>query len=115
VAARRVGRYGPVQADETETDMTGGEVICGVKLTHDGAVAVAEYAPAADPRAGVDPRAAVRGSGLPVGRKSLGYASYAHATGHVFASYCTSPFAAAGEPALVLVWDGGPPAGERGA
>lgn len=36
-----------------------------------------------------------------------GYASYSHASQHVLASYCTSPFAAHGEPALVLAWDGG--------
>ncbi|MEU7760811.1 carbamoyltransferase N-terminal domain-containing protein [Micromonospora aurantiaca (nom. illeg.)] len=38
-----------------------------------------------------------------------GFASYTHATGHLFASYCTSPFAQRGEPALGLVWDGGMP------
>jgi len=36
-----------------------------------------------------------------------GYSSYAHVTHHLFASYCTSPFAARGEQALGLVWDGG--------
>ncbi|GAB2810362.1 nodulation protein U [Streptomyces daliensis] len=36
-----------------------------------------------------------------------GYASYAHATHHVYSSYCTSPFAARGEGAYVLAWDGG--------
>lgn len=36
-----------------------------------------------------------------------GYASYNHVTGHIIGAYCTSPFAARGEDALVLVWDGG--------
>lgn len=36
-----------------------------------------------------------------------GYASYFHASNHLLGSYCSSPFAAAGEDALVLVWDGG--------
>jgi carbamoyltransferase len=35
------------------------------------------------------------------------YASYHHATGHLLASYCSSPFAKRGEDALILVWDGG--------
>ncbi|MEV8457197.1 carbamoyltransferase N-terminal domain-containing protein [Streptomyces sp. NPDC052095] len=35
------------------------------------------------------------------------YTSYSHAAGHVLSTYCSSPFARSGEPALVLVWDGG--------
>lgn len=35
------------------------------------------------------------------------YTSYLHITGHLASAYCTSPFADDGEPALVLVWDGG--------
>ncbi len=35
------------------------------------------------------------------------YLSYPHLAGHVAGAYCASPFAAAGEPALVLAWDGG--------
>lgn len=45
--------------------------------------------------------------GLPIGGKDGGYVSFHHATDHVFAAYCTSPFAVRREPALVLVWDGG--------
>jgi carbamoyltransferase len=36
-----------------------------------------------------------------------GYASYHHVSNHLLGGYCTSPFAACGEDALVLVWDGG--------
>ncbi|WP_327327078.1 nodulation protein U [Streptomyces sp. NBC_01210] len=35
------------------------------------------------------------------------YTSYSHAAGHVVSTYCSSPFAERGEPAFVLVWDGG--------
>jgi carbamoyltransferase len=35
------------------------------------------------------------------------YTSYVHVASHLSAAYCTSPFAARGEPAVVLVWDGG--------
>jgi carbamoyltransferase len=45
-------------------------------------------------------------AGLGDGPLRDGYASYAHATQHVFASYCTSPFARRRESALVLAWDG---------
>jgi len=36
-----------------------------------------------------------------------GYASYHHVSNHLLGGYCSSPFAARGEDALVLVWDGG--------
>lgn len=36
-----------------------------------------------------------------------GYSSYHHATNHVLGCYCTSPFAARGEDAVVVIWDGG--------
>ncbi|GAA2680185.1 carbamoyltransferase N-terminal domain-containing protein [Streptomyces lunalinharesii] len=35
-----------------------------------------------------------------------GYASYHHVSNHLFGAYCTSPFAARGQDALALVWDG---------
>jgi carbamoyltransferase len=45
--------------------------------------------------------------GIAGGPLQRGYSSYSHASHHVFASYCTSPFAVRGAPALVLAWDGG--------
>jgi carbamoyltransferase len=36
-----------------------------------------------------------------------GYVSFNHVTNHLLGSYCSSPFAARGEDALALVWDGG--------
>jgi carbamoyltransferase len=163
--------------------MTGAPVICGLKLTHDGAVAViadgrlrfsteaeklgnaprhsrlehtgqivAElrrndvdpahvthlavdgWAPRADGASFVElrdelgrvrpirtagyqddpavPEGPVRpvfGTGLPRWPLPNRFASYPHSIGHLFASYCTSPYAVAGQPALVLVWDGGMP------
>ncbi|WP_431926375.1 carbamoyltransferase N-terminal domain-containing protein [Nonomuraea jabiensis] len=38
--------------------------------------------------------------------RSGGYVSYTHVANHMLGAYCTSPFAANGEDALVLVWDG---------
>lgn len=45
--------------------------------------------------------------GLRLAGRKLRYASYHHATDHLLSAYCTSPFAARGESALGLVWDGG--------
>ncbi|MFI6321637.1 carbamoyltransferase N-terminal domain-containing protein [Nonomuraea sp. NPDC050556] len=41
------------------------------------------------------------------GTDPVGYSSYHHATNHIMGAYCTSPFAARSEDALVVVWDGG--------
>ncbi|MFJ9615333.1 carbamoyltransferase N-terminal domain-containing protein [Streptomyces noursei] len=38
--------------------------------------------------------------------RAPGYASYHHVSNHLFGAYCTSPFAARGQDALALVWDG---------
>jgi carbamoyltransferase len=46
-----------------------------------------------------------RSGTFPLGGRSLPYSSYVHVAGHLASAYCTSPFA--GEPAFVLVWDGG--------
>ncbi|HEY5986129.1 MAG TPA: carbamoyltransferase N-terminal domain-containing protein [Streptosporangiaceae bacterium] len=45
-------------------------------------------------------------AGIDGGPLRGGYVSYAHASAHVLASYSTSPFAARGEPSLVVAWDG---------
>lgn len=41
--------------------------------------------------------------------QGLSYSSYRHISGHLMASYCTSPFATAGEDSFILTWDGGMP------
>jgi carbamoyltransferase len=41
------------------------------------------------------------------GPSADGYVSYHHVSNHLLGGYCSSPFAARGEDALVLVWDGG--------
>lgn len=46
-------------------------------------------------------------SGLQLRGVTYDYTSYKHAASHIFAAYCTSPFAAAFEPSYVLIWDGG--------
>lgn len=45
--------------------------------------------------------------GLMLDGRIFHYKSYPHVAGHVASTYCTSPFAKAGEPAFCLVWDGG--------
>ncbi|HXL95880.1 MAG TPA: carbamoyltransferase N-terminal domain-containing protein [Streptosporangiaceae bacterium] len=54
-----------------------------------------------------DPLARYRFADHSFGPSSTGYTSYHHVSGHLAAGYCSSPFAARGEDALVLVWDGG--------
>lgn len=41
--------------------------------------------------------------------QNIAYTSYKHVSSHVFAAYCTSPFAKNGEDSYILVWDGGMP------
>ncbi|WFU25159.1 carbamoyltransferase N-terminal domain-containing protein [Bradyrhizobium sp. CB1717] len=36
----------------------------------------------------------------------LPYSSFCHYSGHLLGSYCASPFAAAGKPSWIIVWDG---------
>lgn len=38
---------------------------------------------------------------------NFGYKSYMHVSGHVFSSYCTSPFSKEHKSSYILVWDGG--------
>lgn len=44
---------------------------------------------------------------LPIGGEILPYRSYVHVAGHLASAYGSSPFATAGQPAVVLIWDGG--------
>jgi carbamoyltransferase len=54
-----------------------------------------------------EPLARHRFRGYAFGPASDGYVSYHHVANHLIGGYCSSPFAARGEDALVLVWDGG--------
>src|SRR5262249_26386340 len=54
-----------------------------------------------DPLEGTDGEADFFG----VGRSK--FRSYTHTTDHALSGYCPSPYAAAGEPSLIIVWDGG--------
>lgn len=47
------------------------------------------------------------GFGLMLDDRLFPYTSYPHVTGHIASTYCSSPFAKAGQPAFCLVWDGG--------
>jgi len=82
------------------------ELGVAVPTTLDGARYALPVAPYSD-ESGVDPVHRYTFGGYDFGRPGSGYASYHHAAGHLLASYCTSPFAARGEDAVVLVWDGG--------
>ncbi|WP_411127782.1 carbamoyltransferase N-terminal domain-containing protein [Streptomyces sp. x-19] len=78
------------------------------ELTHNGRPVALEVAPysEADGTAGVALHR-YEFDGLPLGDRVVRYASYHHVTQHLLGAYCTSPFAARGESALGVVWDGG--------
>ncbi|WP_246258628.1 nodulation protein NodU [Amycolatopsis anabasis] len=42
-----------------------------------------------------------------IGDEVFPYTSYVHLSGHLASAYCSSDFAARGEPSFVLIWDGG--------
>jgi carbamoyltransferase len=46
-------------------------------------------------------------NGLKINQSEFAYKSYLHVADHIMSAYATSPFAARGEDAFVLVWDGG--------
>lgn len=68
---------------------------------HDVSVAPYQGIGASDPVA----RYAVDDSSF--GSSHAGHVSYPHVASHILGAYCSSPFAARAEDALVLVWDGG--------
>jgi carbamoyltransferase len=45
--------------------------------------------------------------GLEIGGHRPDYSGYLHVAGHIMSAYCSSDFAAAGESAYILIWDGG--------
>jgi carbamoyltransferase len=51
--------------------------------------------------------APVSGRGLFVGGRECSFVSYTHVAGHILGAWASSPFARSGDPAFVLVWDGG--------
>jgi carbamoyltransferase len=44
---------------------------------------------------------------FPLAGKQRAYVGHTHAATHLAGAYCSSPFAATGDPAFVLLWDGG--------
>jgi carbamoyltransferase len=56
---------------------------------------------------GGDPLQGEAFNGLKIGRHALSYSSYLHVADHIMGTYCTSPFAEAGQDSYILVWDGG--------
>ncbi|WP_088993389.1 carbamoyltransferase N-terminal domain-containing protein [Micromonospora echinaurantiaca] len=71
---------------------------------------LAGYAVLGGPGESPEALTGITGAGLTVAGRELPHTSYPHATDHALASYCTSPYARTGQPALILVWDGGMPA-----
>ncbi|MTD59533.1 carbamoyltransferase N-terminal domain-containing protein [Amycolatopsis pithecellobii] len=108
-AVLRRGGFEPSDVDTVAVDGWGRRNgVSQVTILDEGTsttVEVADYAdkPGDDPLAGRPDKAPLFGQGL------VGFHSYTHATDHALASFCSSPFAEAGQAALIVVWDGGMP------
>lgn len=83
-----------------------GEDSTVLRVHNQGRPVTVSAAPYQEP-AGTDPLHRYRFEGLQIGSATVRYSSYYHATHHLLGAYCTSPFVEQGEPALVVVWDGG--------
>ncbi|WP_062215835.1 carbamoyltransferase N-terminal domain-containing protein [Streptomyces sp. NBRC 109706] len=79
----------------------------GVSVSDDGRPTVLPVAPYLEAHGVLDPTHRHTFSAHDFGPRGGGYASYFHVANHLLGAYCSSPFAARGEDALVLVWDGG--------
>ncbi|MGV4926183.1 nodulation protein U [Streptomyces sp. BHT-5-2] len=78
------------------------------ELTHRGRPVAVEVAPYSEADGAAGPALhRYEFDGLPLGDRVIRYTSYHHVTQHLLGAYCTSPFAARGESALGMVWDGG--------
>ncbi|MFE5563957.1 carbamoyltransferase C-terminal domain-containing protein [Amycolatopsis japonica] len=66
---------------------------------------VAEYHD--EPGSDVSPLTGIEGEADFFDLGGSSFRSYTHTTGHALSAYCSSPYAAADEPSLVVVWDGG--------
>jgi carbamoyltransferase len=78
-----------------------------VPFSMDGRAEVLPVAPYLDGSGVLDPVHRHTFTAHDFGPRGNGYSSYFHVSNHLLGSYCSSPFAARGEDALVLVWDGG--------
>ncbi|MFC9756878.1 carbamoyltransferase N-terminal domain-containing protein [Streptomyces sp. NPDC056921] len=99
--------YKPEDVDEWVIDGWDGDVSGQVELLDHGTPVLVKVGPYRESSAcpdlakpGADGKFAMNG-------QPYTYTSYAHAAGHVASAYCSSPFAARGEPSFVLIWDGG--------
>lgn len=78
-----------------------------VHTTNEHGPVALRVAPYREERTADDSMRPHRFAGLPLGGVEHDYLSYHHTTGHLLSAYTASPFAQAGEPSFVLVWDGG--------
>ncbi|WP_406455787.1 nodulation protein NodU [Streptomyces sp. NBC_00876] len=78
-----------------------------VSTFKDGEPTVLPVAPYVDGSLSADPLHRYTFTAHDFSRRSPGYVSYHHVTNHVLGAYCSGPFAAQGDDALALVWDGG--------
>ncbi|OKI09821.1 hypothetical protein A6A06_04075 [Streptomyces sp. CB02923] len=78
-----------------------------VSTSKDGEPIALPVAPYEDGFLSADPLHRYAFTAHDFGKRTPGYVSYHHVTNHLLGAYCSSPFAARGQDALALVWDGG--------
>ncbi len=103
---RTLAHYG-VALDDIDRVVVDGWMDARAPIGHNGTSAqmpVAHYHEKPEHMLGLAP---LELEGLPLNGREVAYGSYLHSTGHAMGTYATSPWAAAGEAALTLVWDGG--------
>lgn len=99
--------YDPSVIDEWAVDGWDGRRASSCSVTVGGRRSAVELAPYRESEHLPDVLAPGLTSSLQLDSRTVPYVSYTHVSGHIASAYCTSPFAALGEPSLVMVWDGG--------
>ncbi|MFI5617202.1 carbamoyltransferase N-terminal domain-containing protein [Streptomyces sp. NPDC051567] len=99
--------YKPADVDEWVIDGWDGDVSGIAETTGRGRPLALPVGPYRESDACPDLLRPAMSGVFPLGGKTFPYTSHSHAAGHVASAYCSSPFAARGEAAAVLIWDGG--------
>ncbi|THV24506.1 carbamoyltransferase N-terminal domain-containing protein [Glycomyces paridis] len=99
--------YSPDQVDRWVVDGWDGAKYGQASLEADGEPLLLQLAPYRETEAVPNLFEPGHDGTLPIAGRPRPYTSHVHVAGHVASAYGLSPFGQIGEPALVLVWDGG--------
>ncbi len=99
--------YTPAAVDRWVIDGWDGDELGSVSLYDEGQPVRLTVGPYRESASSPDLLRSSFAGQFTVGGQTLLYTSHSHAAGHLASAYCSSPFAARGEPSYVLIWDGG--------